>query len=141
MAGSTRTLSEISDQVFASGSMGKGVALLPADGQLFAPADGVVIACLPHAYGIRTDDGIEVLVHVGIDTIKLEGEYFRPAVQAGDRVTAGDAIGTVDLKALTAAGYDSTTVVLVTNSAMLSRVERTTHVDVSPGDVLLEVTR
>lgn len=141
MAGSTRALSEVSDHVFASGSMGKGIALLPADGQVFAPVDGVVIACLPHAYGIRTDDGIEVLVHVGVDTVKLEGEYFQPAVQAGDRVSAGDAIGAVDLQAVTAAGYDPTTVVVVTNSSMLSGVEPASPADVNPGDVLLEVTR
>lgn len=141
MAGSTRALAEVSDHVFASGSMGKGIALLPTEGQVFAPVDGVVIACLPHAYGIRTDDGIEVLVHVGVDTVKLEGEYFQPAVQAGDRVTAGDAIGTVDLASVTAAGYDPTTVVVVTNSSMLSRVEPTTPAAVNPGDVLLEVAR
>lgn len=141
IAGSARALSTVGDHVFASGSMGKGMALIPTDGHLYAPVDGVLMACMPHAYGIRTDDGIEVLVHVGIDTVKLEGEYFQPSVAAGDRVKAGDVIGTVDLAAVTAAGYDPTTLVVVTNSAMMSLVEPTGPADVNPGDVLLEVTR
>lgn len=141
LAGTTRALSTVGDKVFAGGSMGAGIALSPADGQLYAPVDGVVMACLPHAYGIRTEDGVEVLVHVGIDTVKLEGECFKPRVQAGDRVRAGDPIGTVDLAAVTAAGFDPTTVVIVTNSSMLSVVTPTASAEVNPGDVLLEVTR
>ena len=139
LAGTTSALTGVADQVFASGSMGTGVALLPADGQLYAPVGGVVMACLPHAYGIRTDDGVEVLVHVGIDTVKLQGEHFRPAVEAGDRVAAGDLIGTVDLASVSEAGYDTTTVIVVTNSGMLRAVEPTAFATVNPGDTLLRV--
>jgi len=141
LSGASRALSAVGDHVFASGSMGAGVALVPSDGQLYAPVDGVVMACLPHAYGIRTDDGVEVLVHVGIDTVKLQGEVFQPAVSAGDRVVAGEPIGTVDLAAVVAAGFDPTTVIIVTNSAMLSRVTPVAAAEVHPGDTLLEVVR
>lgn len=140
LSGSVIPLTQVADKVFASGSMGAGIALRPTDGQLYAPVDGEVMARLPHAYGIRTADGVEVLVHIGIDTVKLQGKHFQPAIEAGAHVSAGDPIGTVDLAAVAEAGYDTTTIVVITNSAMLRDVLPTTTATVIAGDPLLQVT-
>ncbi|MPM25920.1 PTS system beta-glucoside-specific EIIBCA component [bioreactor metagenome] len=139
MSGTTLPLDAVPDKAFASGSMGVGLGLEPTEGTVFAPVTGRVLAALPHAYGIRTDDGTEVLVHVGLDTVKLKGLYFAPAVETGDLVTAGDPLVTVDLEAVRAAGYDTTTVVLVMNAATLGRVEPAAAGEVTAGDSVISI--
>ena len=118
LTGRVIPLSHVDDAVFASASLGEGVAIVPSDGRVLAPAAGEIVSLLPsgHAIGLRTDEGIEVLVHVGIDTVKLAGEHFDAHVTQGDRVAAGDLLVTVDLDAVRAAGYDVTTPVVVLNS-------------------------
>jgi len=111
-------LSEVDDAVFASASLGEGIAVIPSDGRVVAPVSGEIVSLLPsrHAIGLRTDEGVEVLVHVGIDTVRLAGTYFEAHAAQGDRVAAGDLLVTVDLDAVRAAGYDLTTPVVVLNS-------------------------
>jgi len=111
-------LSEVDDAVFSSGVLGDGVAVRPSSGTVVAPLAGVVTTLLDsrHAVGITADDGVELLVHVGLDTVKLEGRGFTAHVAQGDRVEVGQPLLDVDLAALEAAGYDTTTPVVVTNS-------------------------
>ncbi|GAB2512316.1 PTS system beta-glucoside-specific EIIBCA component [Corynebacterium atrinae] len=117
-------LDQVNDKVFASGAMGTGLAVLPADGDVIAPISGTVIAAPKsgHAYGIKSPEGIEVLVHVGLDTVAMKGEGFTPHVVKGDVVKAGQPLVTADLAAIAAAGYEATTLLVVTNSGKLAEV-------------------
>ncbi|PFG32855.1 glucose PTS transporter subunit IIA [Sanguibacter antarcticus] len=141
IAGHVVPLSEVEDKVFASGTLGEGVGIRPTDGRVTSPVAGllVTVPTSGHAYGIKTDDGVEVLVHIGIDTVRLEGRCFEVAVKKGRRVAVGDLLVDVDLDGIREAGYDSTTVVVVTNSKTLSSVVPTTGVDVVPGDTIMDV--
>ena len=121
------------DPVFAGGTLGDGVAIVPSDGEVHSPIDGTVAMLFDtkHAIAIKTDDGVEVLIHVGIDTVKLGGQFFTPAVAKGDRVTAGQLLLTADLDAIKAAGYDTTTPVVILNT-------KDFHVDpTTPGTALV----
>ncbi|GAB2451685.1 PTS system beta-glucosides-specific IIC component [Conyzicola lurida] len=142
LAGSVIPLSEVDDAVFSAGILGEGVAIRPTDGKVLAPIAGVVTALLDskHAVGIRGDDGVEVLVHVGLDTVQLEGKPFTAHVAVDDRVVAGQLLIEADLAAITAAGYDTTTPVLVTNSADFSVAVLATGT-VKAGDSLVSITQ
>lgn len=119
-------LSEVPDEAFASGMLGEGFAVRPVNGTIHTPVGGVVegIAETGHAYSIRSDSGLDVLVHVGVDTVGLHGEGFTPAVRAGDRVEAGDVIARAELAAIRAAGLDAVTPVLISNAADLGLVKK-----------------
>ena len=111
-------LSEVNDPVFSSGVMGQGIAVKPSKGVVYAPADAEIAIAFPtgHAYGLKTDNGAEILIHVGIDTVSLNGEGFEAKVSQGDRVRAGDIIGTFDSEVIAANGLDDTTMVIITNT-------------------------
>ncbi len=117
MTGEVIALAEVDDPVFSGGILGPGVAIRPTDGEVRAPISGTVSSLLPsrHALGILGDDGLEVLVHVGLDTVRLEGAPFTAHVAQGDRVEAGQHVLTADLAAIEAAGLDITTPVVVLN--------------------------
>ena len=110
-------LSEVPDKTFSGGMMGPGVAIVPTSGEVVAPADATVVTVFPtgHAIGLKLDDGTEVLIHVGLDTVKMKGEGFTPLVKAGDTVTTGQPLLTVDLKAVEAAGHPTVTPIVVMN--------------------------
>ncbi len=114
--GTILSLSEVKDPVFAGGGLGKGSAILPDDGTFYAPCDGTVETAYYHAVGMMTDQGAEVFIHVGLDTVKLEGKFFELFVKTGDRVKKGDLLIKADLNSIRQEGYDVTTMVLVTNS-------------------------
>ena len=114
--GTILSLSEVKDPVFAGGGLGKGRAILPDDGTFYAPCDGTVETAYHHAVGMMTDQGAEVFIHVGLDTVKLEGKFFELFVKTGDRVKKGDLLIKADLNSIRQEGYDVTTMVLVTNS-------------------------
>ncbi|MFF0745474.1 beta-glucoside-specific PTS transporter subunit IIABC [Streptomyces sp. NPDC004111] len=122
MSGTAIPLAEVDDPVFSSGTLGEGIAIVPASGRVLAPVGGTVTSLLPsrHAIGITTDSGAEVLVHIGVDTVKLAGEHFTAHIAQGDRVEAGRHVLDVDLDAVRAAGYDTTTPVVVVNAAQFS---------------------
>jgi len=143
VAGKVVSLDDVPDKVFASRALGEGVGIIPSNGTIVAPVSGVLatVAGTGHAYGIKTDDGVEVLVHVGIDTVRLKGEGFTVNVAKGDRVTAGDVLATVDLEVVKAAGYDPTTIVVVTNTKSLTTVAPLTGKDVAVGDPVIDITR
>ncbi|WP_088810128.1 MULTISPECIES: beta-glucoside-specific PTS transporter subunit IIABC [unclassified Listeria] len=116
--GDVITLAEVKDEAFSSGALGKGAAVVPTEGKLYAPASGTITTIFPtgHAVGITTDDGGEVLMHVGMDTVQLNGEHFTTHVKQGDRVEKGQLLTEFDIAKIVAAGYDITTPIIVTNS-------------------------
>ena len=116
--GEAIALSEVDDEVFASEALGKGIAILPQKGEVLAPADGTVTVIYPtlHAIGLKLSNGVELLIHVGIDTVKLEGKYFKKYVEEGAQVKKGEKIMGFDLEKIKAAGYDPTVMVVVGNT-------------------------
>ncbi len=124
VAGTAVDLTEVPDKVFASLAMGRGIGIIPTNGTIVAPVDGTVAVAMKtgHAYGLKTDTGVEVLVHIGIDTVQLKGVGFSARVAKGDKVNKGDVLCEVDLDAVRAAGYDPTTVMIVTNTANFADV-------------------
>ena len=118
IVGEVVALNEVNDPVFSSGVMGQGIAVKPSKGVVYALADAEIAIAFPtgHAYGLKTDNGAEILIHVGIDTVSMNGEGFEAKVSQGDRVKAGDVIGTFDSEAIAANGLDDTTMVIITNT-------------------------
>jgi len=141
VTGKVVPLSEVADKVFASKALGDGIGIVPTDGHVVAPVAGVMVtvADTGHAFGIKTDDGVEVLVHVGIDTVRLEGKGFTVDVIKDQRVEAGDLLARVDLDLIKADGYDTTTVVTVINTMAMASVAPRTAVDVVAGDPIIDV--
>ena len=121
LKGTVKPLSEVSDPVFAEGVMGPGVGIDPQEGKLYAPADGEIVSVFPtgHAVGMKTKDGMEVLLHIGIDTVQLEGDGFKAVVKQGDHVKAGELLVEFDRVKITEKGYQTTTMVLLQNAAEL----------------------
>ena len=119
LKGEVVALENVNDPVFSSGAMGKGAAIKPSGNQVVAPFDGEVQIAFPtgHAYGLKSDKGAEVLIHIGIDTVSLDGKGFDAKVQANQRVKKGDVLATFDSSVITGAGLDDTTMVIVTNTA------------------------
>ena len=141
IAGHVVSLDDAGDPVFASRALGEGVGIEPVDGTVKAPVSGVLqtVAETGHAFGLKTDDGIEVLVHVGIDTVKMNGNGFVVNVAKGDRVNAGDLLATVDLDEVKKAGFSTTTLVTVLNTAALKSVTPKTDVNVAAGDEVIAI--
>ena len=139
LKGEAIALSDVKDQTFASGVLGQGFAVVPAAGKVVAPFDGKVTTLFEtkHAIGLTSDAGIEVLVHVGLNTVALEGKYFKALVSEGDNVKAGQPLLTFDVKAIAAEGYDLTTPVVVTNPDDYAGIEVLCHGKVGFGDAVL----
>ena len=139
--GDVVSLADVNDPVFSSGAMGQGIAVKPSQGVVYAPADAEVSIAFPtgHAFGLKTTDGAEVLIHVGIDTVSMNGEGFEAKVAQGDKVKAGDVLGTFDSNKIAAAGLDDTTMVIVTNTADYASVAPVATGSVAKGDAVIEV--
>ena len=143
VAGRVVALEDVSDPVFSSKALGEGVGIEPANGRVVAPVAGelISVAGTGHAFGIRTDDGAEVLIHIGIDTVQMNGRGFDVAVQSGQRVSVGDLLATVDLDAVREAGYATVILMTVTNTAQFAAVEPLTGRDVAAGETVVVVRR
>ncbi|MBC9714238.1 PTS glucose transporter subunit IIA [Streptomyces sp. TRM66268-LWL] len=143
VAGHVVSLDDVKDPVFASRALGEGVGIEPADGHIVAPVDGELVTTTEtgHAFGIRTAEGVEVLVHVGIDTVQMKGEGFDVRVESGQQVSAGDLLVEVDLDAVRAAQHPTVTLMTVTNTADLASVEPHTGQDVLAGAPVVTVRR
>ena len=141
IVGDVVALSDVNDPVFSSGAMGQGIAVKPSQDVVYAPADAEVTIVFPtgHAYGLRTANGAEILIHVGIDTVSMNGEGFNHKVAQGDKVKAGDVLGTFDSNKIAAAGLDDTTMVIVTNTADYASVAPVATGSVAKGDAVIEV--
>ena len=141
IVGEVVALENVNDPVFSSGAMGQGIAVKPSQGVVYAPADAEVTIAFAtgHAYGLKTANGAEILIHVGIDTVSMDGEGFDKKVAQGDKVKAGDVLGTFDSAKIAAAGLDDTTMVIVTNTADYASVTPVATGSVVKGDAIIEV--
>ena len=141
IVGQAVALSDVNDPVFSSGAMGRGIAIKPSQGVVYAPADAEVTIAFAtgHAYGLKTSNGAEILIHVGIDTVSMNGEGFNQKVAQGDKVKAGDVLGTFEAEKIAAAGLDDTTMVIVTNTADYASVTPVAEGAVAKGDAVIEV--
>ncbi|MDK6291635.1 MULTISPECIES: sucrose-specific PTS transporter subunit IIBC [Aerococcus] len=117
-SGQVKALKEVDDPVFSQEMMGKGIAILPSDGKVYSPLDGTLTVAYDtkHAYGLTGDNGVEVLIHIGIDTVNLQGQYFTSQVSQGQAVKRGDLLGTFDIEGIKSAGYDPTVMEIITNT-------------------------
>ena len=141
--GTVVPLADVKDEAFASGVLGDGIAIEPSDGALVAPADGEISSTFEthHAVGMTTTDGAELLMHIGIDTVKLGGKHFTYLVNEGDKVKKGQPLIRFELEAIKAEGYPVTTPVIVCNTDDYAAVEAKAGGTVKQGDALLELKR
>ncbi|UXR76429.1 MULTISPECIES: beta-glucoside-specific PTS transporter subunit IIABC [unclassified Staphylococcus] len=143
LTGDVIVLSDVADPVFSSGAMGDGLAIKPTKNEVVAPVDGSIVMTTPskHAIGIRSNSGIEILIHVGMDTVQLNGEHFELLVQDGDAITAGQPLLRFDAEAIEQAGYSTVTPVIITNHAEFNELIKTTDKPVAHGDNIIEVIK
>ena len=139
--GKVMPLNKVEDAAFSEGALGKGIAVEPTEGKVVAPCDGTIMTLFPtkHAIGIVSDNGCEILIHIGMDTVQLEGKYFDAHVKQGDKVKKGDVLVTFDMDAIKNEGYSLVTPVIITNTADYLDVVEVANGNVSMGDDLLTV--
>lgn len=132
------SVTEVADPVFSQKMMGDGYAVIPTDGNIYSPVDGKVLSVFPtkHAVGIQMDNGLEILLHMGLDTVELNGKPFNTHVKEGDVLTASTLVATCDLDALAEAGKDSAMVVVVTNMDKVQEFELTANGEVKAQSVI-----
>ena len=142
LSGKVIALSKIDDPVFAGGAMGNGIAIQPSDNKVYAPLDGTVefVADSKHAVGIKSDDGVELLIHVGMDTVQMNGKGFDVKVNANDKVKAGDLLLEFDREAIEKAGYSLITPVVITNSFEFEQKELCLDEDISYGKSIINLS-
>lgn len=141
LKGKILELSKVSDQTFSTGCMGDGIAIIPDEGKLFSPVRGKIISIFPtkHAICIQSDDGIEILIHVGIDTVMLEGNGFKMLANSGDTVDVGTPLLEFDLNLIGSSGYETTTLVVITNSTGYSEIIHSKEDNIDVSNLLLKV--
>ncbi|WP_031555332.1 beta-glucoside-specific PTS transporter subunit IIABC [Lachnospira multipara] len=139
LKGEVKDLATAPDEAFASGALGKGVVVVPTEGKLYAPADGEITVFFPtgHAIGMKTDNGAEILIHVGMDTVKLDGKCFTTKAKQGDKVKKGDLLLEFDIAGIKEAGYKIDTPVIISNSDDYADVIPTDAKNASVGDELI----
>ena len=135
------TLDNVPDEVFSTGMMGQGIAIQPSNGEIFSPINGTVQTIFPtkHAIGLVGEQGAEVLIHMGLDTVNLEGIGYDILVTEGQTVSVGDPLVNMDLQAIQSAGYQTITPVILTNSADFDAVTTQAEQTVKVGDVIIQV--
>lgn len=146
MSGTVVPVTEVPDPAFAEGMLGDGIAVIPADGRVFAPCDATVDMMFSsglrgHAVSLATESGAEILIHMGLETVTLEGKAFEVKVASGDKVSKGQVLMIADLEAIRAAGLNTITPMLVCNSADFSVVKKTTGKDVTNDDVVITLAK
>ncbi len=141
ITGKVVPLTETGDETFASGVLGQGAAIIPAEGKAVAPFAATVAAVMGHAVALEGDGGVELLIHVGVNTVELNGKYYTPHVKEGDRVAPGQTLLEFDIPAIRSAGYPVITPVIVTNADDFASVEAVTGKDVQRMDALLAVRK
>ncbi len=142
-AGRLKALQEVKDPTFSAGILGQGVAIEPSEGKFYAPADGIVATVFPtgHAAAIKTAEDAEVLLHIGLDTVKLNGKYFTIYVEEGQQVKKGDLLLEADLEAIAKEGYDLATPVVICNTDAFTKITMSGTEKVAAGDEILRLTR
>lgn len=141
LKGEAIKLSEVPDDIFANEILGKGMAVIPKEGLVTAPVDGEVSTLFEtlHAIGITGDNGVEILIHVGINTVELEGKYYKALVKEGDKVTKGQPLLECDLVGIRNAGYNTVTPVIITNSDEYEEIELTAYGDVEKTNIIMKI--
>ena len=141
MAGAAVSITEVPDPTFAEGMLGNGIAVIPTDGKVCAPCDATVdmMFTTGHAVSLIAESGAEILIHVGLETVSLEGKPFDVKVASGDKVKKGQVLMIADLEAIKAAGLNTITPMLVCNSADFTTFNTTTGKDVTNADVVIEL--
>ncbi|MPN06078.1 PTS system beta-glucoside-specific EIIBCA component [bioreactor metagenome] len=139
--GEVKPLAQIKDDAFASGVLGKGVAIVPKEGKVVAPFDGTIMTLFPtkHAIGMVSDNGCEVLVHIGLDTVRLEGKYFETSFKVGDKVKKGQTLITFDKDEIIKEGYCLETPVIITNHSDYLEIIEVQRKTVNEKDELIKV--
>lgn len=143
VAGTTVALKDVNDPTFAQEMIGKGIAISPTEGTIVSPVTGSVSMVFPtgHAIGLKSEDGVEVLIHIGINTVNMNGEGFQAHVKQDDHVKVGDALITVDLDAIKKAGYDTIIPIIITNTPDYSSIEGDAGKSVQAGDEILAIQK
>lgn len=143
MKGKCVSIHEVPDPTFGEEILGKGIAVIPSDGHVYAPADGVISTVFPtgHAVGITTPDGAEILIHVGLDTVELNGAPFEIKVRAEQSVKKGDLLLVADLEKIKEAGKNTITPVVICNSDAYAKIEAFTDKEVVPGDDVMKLAK
>ena len=143
MAGRAVAVTEVPDPAFSGGLLGKGIAIIPADGKVFAPCDATVdvVFTTGHAVSLIADFGAEILIHVGLGAAAQHSRFFTPHVNPGQKIHKGDLLIEVDLRAAAAAGLDLTAPMLVTNASEYSQIQIHTGVDVTNSDVVVQLAK
>jgi len=139
LKGTVKDLSEVKDEAFSGGALGNGVAIIPTEGKLVAPADGTITTAFPtgHAIGIKTDLGAEILIHIGMDTVKLNGKYFTKKVNQGDTVKKGQVLLEFDINGIKKEGYQIITPVVITNTDIYNDIVYETGKEINFGENLI----
>lgn len=142
LTGAVTPLNLVNDPVFSSETMGKGIAIEPTEGKVFSPTNGVVSTIFPtgHAVGITSDEGVEILIHIGINTVELEGKHYLSHVKQGDQVNRGDILVSFDIDKIKDAGYDLITPIIITNSNKFKEITPIRVESVQPNDPLIKIT-
>ena len=140
-SGEVIKLEDVCDEVFSSGILGKGFAIIPSGNEFFSPACGIISNAYDtgHAYMVNTKDGLEILVHIGINTVELDGEFFSPVVKANMSISQGGKLATADTSNILSRGYDPVTAVVITNSEKLEQF-KITYGKVNALDTVMEYT-
>lgn len=140
-SGEVIKLEDVCDEVFSSGTLGKGFAIVPKGHEFIAPIDGKITNAHDsgHAFLMTGKDGLEILIHIGIDTVELEGEYFSPVVKAGMSLSQGDKLAHADTEKILSRGFDPVTMVVITNPEMIEHF-KITYGKVKQGDIVMEYT-
>ena len=143
MKGEVKKLSELKDEAFASGVLGKGAAIVPEEGKVYAPADGEITALFPtlHALGMKTGEGAELLIHIGMDTVQLNGEGFEAHIKEGDQVKKGQLLISFDKALIEGKGYCLDTPVLITNSDDYLEIVEPEPGRIMPGEIVLKALK
>jgi len=143
LTGEVRPLSTVNDLVFSQEMMGKGVAVMPTVGRVVAPCDGEVISVFRtlHAVTIKAANGADIIIHVGLETVALDGKYYEAHVEDGAHIKKGDLLLTFDIDKIKEEGYDMVTPVIVTNSADYQSVDKTEENEVKDGDLLINLIK
>lgn len=143
VAGKCMPIKEVSDPTFGEEILGKGIAMIPSENKFYAPADGTVTTVFPtgHAVAVTSEDGVEILIHVGLDTVKLDGKYYTKYVTENQKVLKGDLLIEADLEQIKAEGYDIITPVVICNSDEFAEIELLTNKDVTNGETVMRLKK
>lgn len=143
LKGEVKLLEEAEDEAFASGALGKGTAVVPVEGKVVAPVDGTIVTLFPtnHVIAIETNSGVEILIHVGLDTVQLDGKYFHPKVKEGDKIKKGDLMLEFAIDEIKKAGYVLTTPIIVTNTDEYLDILEMKKENVEFGDELITIVK